>query len=125
VIILVRNMHVVHSTAHHAISGLSYIHPHLGKACFAVDSTEGLVNLLAEEIEPVSLITTKELGSSSAVLRTKFSELLESEGVSKEIIKSASITFYFKRDFWPVSCYLKVVTAQSKVVEVTLGSDWQ
>ena len=70
---------VTHSTAHHSVSGLCYVHPHLGAVCKEHGYREMSVNLLAPEFNPELKEISKELELSTNALREFFNGVLESE----------------------------------------------
>ena len=113
---------VIHSTAHHAVSGLCYVHPHLGEKCKEIGIKSISVNLLTPGFDAELQSITKELELSTNALREKFSELLASEHIQDSEIKSAYATFDFLRGRWPTSCYIEVVSTEGKKTEVAVDS---
>ncbi len=113
---------VVHCTGHHAISGLSFVHPHLGEACKDNKISSVSVNLLKEEFIPKLRSISKELNLSTTALRKTFIEFLNKENISNNEIVKAYILFNFINDIWPSSCYLEVTTIENRTIEVALDS---
>lgn len=113
---------VIQSTAHHAVSGLCYVHPHLGEECQKLGIKEISVNLVTPGFNPALLPVTNELELSTNALREKLSELLAAENIPPSGIKSAHATFGFLPDRWPISCYINIVTTEGKKAEVTVDS---
>lgn len=113
---------VIQSTAHHAVSGMCYVHPHLGEKCKAIGIKSIDVNLLNPSFDPELQSITKELEASTNALREKFIELLASEHIKDSEIKSAYATFGFLRNRWPTSCYIEVVSVEGKKTEVAVDS---
>lgn len=113
---------VIQSTAHHAVSGLCYVHPHLGEKCKEIGIKSIGINLLKPGFDAELLSITEELELSTNALREKFSELLVSENIKDSEIKSAYVTFGFLRGLWPTSCYIEVVTVEGKKIEVAVDS---
>ena len=70
---------VIQSIAHHSASGLSFIHPHLGKACKKNDLPSVQIDLLADNPCPEIFRKIKPLRLSLSGLSNKFNEILESE----------------------------------------------
>jgi hypothetical protein len=66
---------VVHSTAHHAMSGVCYVHPHLGEARKRVGAKRVSVDLLQSIIAPALDPLPREIELSTNALRERFSEL--------------------------------------------------
>lgn len=103
---------VLHSTAHHAVSGLCYVHPHLGEHCKVLGLKEISVSLLTPEFDPPIEKLSKEIVYSTDALREKFREITQSEGMTEESFSSASARFSFSEGSWPSSCQVSVVTAE-------------
>jgi hypothetical protein len=113
---------VIQSTAHHAVSGLCYVHPHLGKACIDIGIQTISVNLLKSGFEPSLLKLTKELELSTNALREKFAEILNAEDMDVTKIKKAYALFNFYKDHWPSSCYIEIITQEGKKLDVAVDS---
>lgn len=113
---------MIQSTAHHAVSGLCYVHPHLGEACKELGIKDISINLLEPEINPRLQNVTKEIELSTDALRQKFKELLEVEHISTFEIENAFTTFNFNQGRWPSSCYIEVTTKECKKVDVAVDS---
>jgi len=113
---------VIQSTAHHAVSGLCYVHPHLGEKCKETGIKSIGVNLMKPGFDAELPSITKELELSTNALREKFNELLTVENIQASEIKSAYATFDFLRGRWPTSCYIEVVTSEGKKAEVAVDS---
>ena len=86
---------VIQSTAHHAVSGLCYIHPHLGEECKKEGLKKITLNLLKPEFTPKLTSVTNELELSTNALREKFRELLLVENIQVSDIENAIIVFDF------------------------------
>ena len=114
---------VIQSTAHHAVSGLCYVHPHLGKACKESGINSIKVDLKKPKIEPVLATITTEIELSTNALRAKFAEILAAEEIAISEIDSAKIVFNFFHGEWPTSCYVEAITVESKRAEVAVDSD--
>lgn len=104
------------------MSGLCYVHPHLGEACKESGIKDISLNLLKPEINPKLQHVTKEIELSTDALRQKFKELLELEHISTSEIENAFTTFNFNQGKWPSSCYIEVTTKGGKKVEVAVDS---
>ncbi|WP_143715027.1 hypothetical protein [Kangiella koreensis] len=98
------------------------MHPYLGEACQEVGISTVSVSLSKIEIKPKLENERKELELSITALRQKFKELLESERMMMDEIKSADIIFNFSKSIWPDSCYIEVVTQEDKRIEVAVDS---
>lgn len=115
---------VAHSIAHHAMSGVCFVHPHLGEARKRIGVKEAAVNLLQAEmslrIEPVP----QEIATSTAELRERFARLMAAERVGREHIVAAAITFLYRGTCaWPDACYVFIETASGKCVDDAVGQD--
>ncbi len=113
---------VIQSTAHHAASGLCYVHPHLGEKCKELGIRSIGVNLLKPGFDAELPSITKELELSTNALREKFHELLVVEKIPASEIQSGYATFNFIRGSWPINCYIEVVTIEGKKEEVAVDS---
>jgi hypothetical protein len=113
---------VIHSTAHHGVSGLSFLHPHAGEACRNAGIHTIAVDLLKPGFIPPISNTTKELKLSSEALRNKFANLLCAEGIEPSTIVQGFAQFAFHNDIWPSTCYVQVVTTEGKMLEVAVDS---
>jgi hypothetical protein len=113
---------VIQGTAHHAVSGLCYVHPHLGRACKESRINSITVDLKEPIIEPVLATITKEIELSTNALRIKFSDILATEEIAITELDSAKIVFNFLHGEWPTSCYVEAITVQGKRVEVAVDS---
>jgi hypothetical protein len=82
---------VCHSIAHHAISGLSYLHPHLGEEVRANGSTDIDIDLLAEDPK----FKNGPLQLATSALRKKFEEILISEGFTLQDVETARLRIDF------------------------------
>jgi len=113
---------VIQSTAHHAVSGLCYVHPHLGDECKKANIKTIGVNLLNPGFDSKLPTITREIELSTNALREKFIELMTTESIQATDIKRAYAIFHFLRGSWPTSCYIKVVTMEGKNIEVAVDS---
>ena len=113
---------VIQSTAHHAVSGLCYVHPHLGEKCKETGIKSIGVNLMKPGFDAELRSITKELQLSTNALRQKFNELLAIERIELSEIKSAYATCAFLRGRWPASCHIEAITIEGTKVEVAVDS---
>ena len=100
---------VVQSIAHHAVSALSFVHPHLGQACEA----EGLdsIEIYVSEIEPCPevFLNIEPLRLALNKLKKTFYVLVVTEGFEPKDIESAKLVFEF--DHGLLDHYCSVCTA--------------
>lgn len=115
---------VVHSIAHHAMSGLCYVHPHLGQARKSLGAERVSVDLLHSNIEPSPSPLPREIELSTNALRETFSRLLDAEALQISELTSAVAIFFFKGDAtWPDGCLVQVETASGIKLEDAVGLD--
>jgi len=105
---------VVQSLAHHSISGLSYIHPHIGREN---DNRNISLYLLSGETNPRIETPSKELVLSSQALKEKFIEILNAEKMDVSIVIETELQFEFDSSSYPKSCYARIKTASGKEFE--------
>jgi hypothetical protein len=111
---------VCHSTAHHAVSHLSYLHPHLRQACRLAGRNSVNVSLLEENPYPLELPHLQSLFLAFSELKQKFIEILESEGFSIDDIHSATLRFEFEPKFsddFSSNCLAQLTSASGKSYE--------
>lgn len=103
---------VCHSVAHHAVSGLSYLHPHLARACRASGLSEANVDLISGAPLPASLSASEELCLAVTSLRARFAQILESEGFALTDLLIARLLFEFAnyRDDYCSDCHARLVS---------------
>ena len=113
---------VVQSIAHHSVSALSFVHPHLGQACEeeGVDSIE--IRISESEPCPSTFLHIEPLHLALNTLKGKFYDLVAIEGFEPKDIESARLVFEFKHgqlDHYCSFCTASLVSAsktyQSKV----------
>jgi len=113
---------VTQSTAHHSVSGLCYVHPHLGNVCKKMNSREIAVNLLDQGFVPVLNEISRELQLSTNALRDFFAALLKSENIDIEELASAEAIFQFDKGRWPSASVVRVITGDSKTIEYSVDA---
>lgn len=113
---------VTHSIAHHSVSGLCYVHPHLGSICKKHGYREVSVNLLTQEFKPELKNISRELELSTKALREFFRGVLESEKMSIVELNSAKAIFYFYKSHWPSASVVSVMTNENKKIECCVDS---
>jgi hypothetical protein len=110
----------VHSTAHHAESGLSYIHPHLGKLCASINRDEIGLNLLTGTLVPPPFRIPREVKLSTQALCKRFEGILRSEHLDSTWLSEAAAEFLFRGTTWPYGCIVKVKTVDGREVEAAV-----
>jgi len=86
---------VTHDIAHHAGSGLSYVHPHLYQACQAAGVREATVDLLENAPYPPGLPQIEPLQLSLNALHDKFFAILAANGFGPSDVATATLRFQF------------------------------
>ena len=89
---------VAHDIAHHAQSGLSWLHPHLGRACREASVMEASIDLLELHPYPVGLPTHEPLALALGGLHQRFLDMLSQYHLSETDLESAELHFAFKPD---------------------------
>ncbi|BBN81459.1 hypothetical protein PA25_14440 [Pseudoalteromonas sp. A25] len=86
---------VAYDIAHHAQSGLSFLHPHLGEMCREVGITEATIDLMANESYPAELREYKPLKLAIGALKDKFAIILSKREMSLDFISELKLKFIF------------------------------
>jgi hypothetical protein len=86
---------VCHSIAHHAVSGVSFVHPHLRQALRAAGEKTVVVDLLRDDTCPPALRDNRNLATALRSLHARFLDILRSEGFSREDLQEAKLLFEF------------------------------
>ena len=81
--------------AHHAQSGLSYVHPYIGDLCEAAETKEVMLSVLTSEPYPKGLDKIKPLQLSCMALKNKFYEILEKMGVEAGEVSELTLKFIY------------------------------
>lgn len=115
---------VSHSIAHHAVSGLSYLHPHLCRACKLENLNSVTVELLEENPYPKCLQSCNPLELALLALKEKLSQILISEGYSLSELTSAKLRFEFEpsfKDDYCSNCCAQLTAKSGKSYEAFVG----
>ena len=86
---------VAYDIAHHAQSGLSYLHPHMGQMCREAGITEVTIDLMAKDSYPSDLKEYKPLKLAIGALKEKFASILSKREMSLDFIKELRLKFVF------------------------------
>ncbi len=110
---------VAHDIAYHALSGLSYLHPHLTQVCKRVSCTAVTLDLLRESPLPADFPDYEPLRLASRALHSTFIRILESNGFTVADIATARLTFHVSPDapddYSYISCDSEIVSASGRV----------
>jgi hypothetical protein len=110
---------VAHDIAHHAMSSVSYLHPHLTQVCSGARRTTVTLDLLKESPLPADLPDHEPLRLASQSLHRTFTNILRTAGFTVADLKAARLTFHVPTDapddYSYVSCDSEIVAASGKV----------
>ena len=105
---------IAQSTAHHAVSGLCFVNPHLRRACIESGQTACSIDLLAENAWQPDFRHIELIRLSVIALRDKFVEIAKSEGFNPTDFREAVLRYEFPpfRDDYSSNCVVSI-TANS------------
>jgi hypothetical protein len=86
---------VAHNIAHHAQSGLSWLHPHLFNACRNAGLQHVRIDLLQSDPYPTGLPAVEPLRLALVSLQLKFWEILARERFARATVESVSLDVQF------------------------------
>jgi len=86
---------VAYDIAHHAQSGLSYLHPHLGQMCREAGLAEATIDLISKDSYPAELREYKPLKLAIGALKDKFASILSKREMSLDFISELKLKFVF------------------------------
>ena len=86
---------VSHDIAHHAVSGLSWLHPHLSQACRAIKVDEVTLDVTKENPLPEGFPSPEPLRLASRALHKTFYVILEKKGFHPQNVAEAKLRFVF------------------------------
>jgi hypothetical protein len=105
---------VCHNIAHHAVSGLSYVHPHLRRACRNVGLSSIIIDLGQNDPCPEQFKTIEPLRLSLHTLKEKFQEILFAEGFKLDDVKRIVLLFDFTDEFPDDYCSNRICVVPCK-----------
>ena len=111
---------VAHSIAHHSVSGLCYLHPHLGQACKESGSDRFEIDLRGRSSISEFERTSSAINGAAIALREKFAGILQSENMTLSDLSEAFARFHFNRVRWPSSCHVRVVSNAGRAIDVAV-----
>ncbi|GIU39942.1 hypothetical protein TUM3794_16630 [Shewanella colwelliana] len=109
---------VVQSIAHHSVSALSYVHPHLSEACEKIGLDSMSVILLAGNECPSEFLGNQPLTLGLRHLSETLANLLIKEGFDPKEIKLAKLTFEFqhgKLDHYCSTCTAELTSPAGSI----------
>lgn len=92
---------VTHSIAHHSVSALSGLHPHLRMTAKSYSQNIVLINLLDKNFSPIYFEENLYLRNAIVTLQQRFFQILNSEGLLEHELKTAILLFDFS--YYPTS----------------------
>src|SRR5882724_8396000 len=104
---------VAHNIAHHAISGLSYLHPYLGQLADKDRLRVIVIDLLSKNAYDETIEIPAHLQLATENFRNKFKEMVVATGNSIDIIQTATVTFHdFDNDNYrsTADAYFKLIS---------------
>lgn len=108
---------VCQSIGHHAISGFSFINPHLSLACKANGLDIEEINLLDIKPYPKNIENIEPLQKALVALKEKFENILNSEGFTIQDVTSIKLEFRFPskyKDEYSSDCYVFLIHKSGK-----------
>jgi hypothetical protein len=110
---------VAHDIAHHALSGLSYLHPHLTQVCKRAGRASVTLDLLRESPLPADFPDYEPLKLASQALHRTFVGILESVGFTVTDVTAALLTLNVSPDapddYSYVSCDSEIIDTSGRV----------
>ena len=109
---------VAHGIAHHSVTALSHLHPHLGQACSDANKEEVTIDLLADPPYPDWFQCRKPLAIGLATLKETFQTMLQAEHFPIADVTDAFLIFHFDNkygDWQYASCEATITSAQGEV----------
>jgi hypothetical protein len=117
---------VAHDIAEHAQSGLSFLYPHLCRACQEAGVRTTSLSLLEDDPYPATLRQHEPLALAFVGVRLRFLQILASYGYSSADVASIQLSFTFPVTWEDGSIYAVVAaitTPSGRVFEKTLKYD--
>jgi len=105
---------VAHDIAHHAVSGLSYLHPYLGEVCQTTGAEEITLDPSRASPLPVGCAAPQPLALSSANLHRTFLGILQAKGFVIEDVSTAELRFVFptnRKDNYSCVCFSRLTSS--------------
>ncbi len=115
---------VAHSLAHHAVSALSYVHPHLSESCEREGLSSIEIDLMAANSCPKQFLGNKPLELSLNELKVTLNTILESEGFKINDLKSIILEFSFyhgQKDHYCSNCKATLYSTECRLYERTVN----
>ena len=112
---------VTHDIVHHAFSGLSYLHPHLGQACRHSQVSSVVLDLSRDPAYPAAFQVSPPLALATQGFKAWYTQLLKRKDLHATDVQSVTLEFSFwppEQDYpYPHACRCRLVSARGKVYE--------
>lgn len=108
---------VAHDIAHHAVSGISWLHPHLGEACRRAKRDEVVLEVSRSDPLPEDFPATEPLKLASRELHRTFRTILEKKGFEACDVKIAKLRFTFsleRKDDYSSTCFSHLIASDDR-----------
>jgi len=108
---------VAHDIAHHAVSGLSWLHPHLGEACRRAESDEVVLDAARVDPLPDGFPASEPLKLAAGGLHRTFVAIVEKKGFSVGDVKRAELRFVFspnRKDDYSCTCFSHLTASDDR-----------
>jgi len=89
---------VAHDIGHHAQSSLSWLHPHLSRACRLARLASIEVRLTDADPYPPMLPLVEPLRLALGGLRERFWQILRAQGLEQPVVAEVRMIFSFQQD---------------------------
>jgi hypothetical protein len=102
---------------HHAVSGLSFLHPHIAQTCRAANIPVITLDLMQSSPLPPTIHADHACVTATQTLHHTFVGILQKLGFSLSDVSSATLTFRAPRnaqDDYILPCNVELVTADGK-----------
>jgi hypothetical protein len=102
---------------HHAVSGLSFLHPHIAQTCRAANIPIVTLDLMQSSPLPSTIHAAHACVTATQTLHQTFVGILQKLGFSLSDVSSATLTFRAPRDAqddYTLACSVELVTADGK-----------
>jgi hypothetical protein len=110
---------IAQSIAHHAVSGVCSVNPHLRKACTDLRRHTCEIDLLAEVPCPPEYSDVDPIRFSISALKEKFIAIASSEGFSIKDFREVLLIYEFPEflDDYSSNCRVRIVSNSNYVVD--------
>jgi hypothetical protein len=123
----VKRLHsVCQSIAHHAVSGLSYLQPHISRACAEAGVDHLAIDLLSTELYSPAYGESRPLLLCLRSLRERFVAILDAEGFALDDLTEAGLRLIpvgGPGDDYSLACRATLTTSKGRRFERMVGFD--